>query len=209
MELYRIRRKFVKAIENACARTHKYTRWLFLERNRHERDFNRSRFNLFALLPLSLFRTPLLPVLGLSSRIRSPRVFFAAPVEALGKVQSKVLPVTLRDELASVLRARFCITLHRPPLCPRQPDAVRYPGALARCRKRGYPRVLQKHHRIFKGLGEALAPRVPFSFLEAFPSAPPVPSASHSLFLPPRNPQRIPRDISHRIAGITAIPQPL
>lgn len=62
-------------------------------------------------------------MLGSSSgyRLLFPRIFFSLS-EALGKVQSEVLPVTLSDKLAGALQARFCITLHRSPLCPRQLD---------------------------------------------------------------------------------------
>lgn len=73
-----------------------------------------------------------------------PRVFFSLS-EALGKVQSEVLPVTFSDELAGVLQARFCITLHRSPLCPRQLDLKSAPV-------KGNENIagLQKHHRLFK-----------------------------------------------------------
>lgn len=73
-----------------------------------------------------------------------PRVFFSLS-ETLGKVQSEVLPVTLSDELAGVLQARFCITLHRSPLCPRQLDLKSAPV-------KGNENIagLQKHHQLFK-----------------------------------------------------------
>lgn len=78
-----------------------------------------------------------------------PAHFLQPGRAALGKVQSEVLPVTLSDELVGVLRARFCITLHRSPLCPRQLDVYLSRASILRKREREY-RGLQKHHRLFQ-----------------------------------------------------------
>lgn len=87
-----------------------------------------SRFSLVAI-----FQLP-------SIRIRS-RVFFG-PAEALGKVQSEALPVTLSDELAGVRRARFCITLHRRRTVAVVPASTKrtLPGNVARAKREAVKR---------------------------------------------------------------------
>jgi len=83
----------------------------------NRRNFNRSRGS-FALPSKSH-----LP----GCRLLFPRIFFSSS-EALGKVQSEVLPVTLSDELASALLYYFASVAVVPASTRRTPSIARVKG---------------------------------------------------------------------------------